>query len=360
MITWILCLHLWTLNGAPLQIASAKDPTRIVISAEMGEGQLKSEPRLDQRNGEQILRLVLLRESGDVGPPILGQYSGKGKRLTFIPRYALTHGQKYKAIFKQGVETIEQEYLVPAKVPTTPAVVDHIYPSANKLPANLLKFYVHFSKPMREGKKIFDQIEILDAAGKPVPSPWRRMELWSDDARRLTLWIHPGRVKRGLKLRDELGPVLKSGGKYSLSISADVIDADGQSLGGSFVKEFDVIEADRQRPLPSTWRLDLPLANSKTALKLNFSEALDRHLCRRLIKVLDSENQPVPGKATMGEGELSWKFVPNANWARAAYEVAIDPILEDLAGNTPARLFDVDIQEPKPKPPTLKLQFELK
>ena len=213
---------------------------------------------------------------------------------------------------------------------------------------------------MREGKDIFDQIEILDSAGKPVSSPWRRMELWSDDARRLTLWIHPGRIKRGLKLREELGAVLKPGGQYSLSISADVMDADGQSLGKAVVKEFEVIEADPQRPLPSTWRVTVPPANSKTALKLHFPEALDRHLCRRLIKVLDSESKQVSGKATVGKDELSWSYVPNTTWARTAHEVVIDPILEDLAGNTPLRLFDVDIQEPKPKPPTLKLQLELK
>lgn len=350
------------LHAETLQILEGENPTRIQVIAEVRTvaGDRSVSEILSQGDGEQLLRLVLLSDSGKQGPPILGQYSRDGARLAFMPRYALTHGQRYKGIFTHEGRTIEKEYLVPANSPSTPAVVDHVYPSANKLPANLLKFYIHFSKPMREGKDIFDQIEILDTSGKTVPSPWRRMEVWSEEASRLSLWIHPGRVKRGLKLREELGPVLNPGGKYSLSISGDVMDAEGQTLGKPFVKEFEVVDADRQSPLPSAWRLTSPAANTVTPLQIHFGESLDRHLCHRLIKVRGLDGTPISGKIRVDDDERSWSFVPDAKWSSPEYEVTIDSILEDLAGNTPVRLFDVDLQERQPEPPPLTLKFRVK
>ncbi|MFN7131543.1 MAG: hypothetical protein ACK4N5_05630, partial [Myxococcales bacterium] len=55
------------------------------------------------------------------------------------------------------------------------------------LPENLLKFYLHFSKPMRPTDAIFEQIELRTEDGKPVAAPWRRTELWSEDGKRLLL-----------------------------------------------------------------------------------------------------------------------------------------------------------------------------
>ena len=41
--------------------------------------------------------------------------------------------------------------------------------------------------------------------------PFRETELWSEDGRRLTLWLHPGRQKTGVNLNTEIGPVLDPG-----------------------------------------------------------------------------------------------------------------------------------------------------
>src|SRR5689334_1054660 len=86
------------------------------------------------------------------------------------------------------------------KVPTplAPApCVEALYPGAATLPANHLKFYVHFSVPMRQGV-FMDYCKLLDDHGRMVPEPFRETELWSEDGRRLTLWLHPGRQKTGV------------------------------------------------------------------------------------------------------------------------------------------------------------------
>ena len=66
-----------------------------------------------------------------------------------------------------------------------------IYPTAHTLPANHLKFYLHFSQPMRQGV-FLDHCRLLDDHDQPVTEPFRETELWNEDGTRLTLWFHPG------------------------------------------------------------------------------------------------------------------------------------------------------------------------
>ena len=61
--------------------------------------------------------------------------------------------------------------------PTPPAVVTKVYPSGDVLPANHLKFYLYFSKPMRGGPDLFQYLRIEDADGKAVYDPWLHDEL---------------------------------------------------------------------------------------------------------------------------------------------------------------------------------------
>ena len=45
----------------------------------------------------------------------------------------------------------------------------------------------------------------------------------------------------------------------------------------------------------------------------------------------------------MGEGEGSWSFAPDAPWRGATHVLAVETRLEDLAGNSLARVFDRDL-----------------
>ena len=55
-----------------------------------------------------------------------------------------------------------------AKVDMAPTTrVDHVYPSADVLPDNQLKFYLHFSAPMRRGEA-WQHIHLLKQDGQPV------------------------------------------------------------------------------------------------------------------------------------------------------------------------------------------------
>ena len=100
-----------------------------------------------------------------------------------------------------------------AEVPRVTA----IYPSGDTLPANLLRMYLHFSKPMKitgnlERIKLFDENnqEVIGAIFNHV------FELWDDQQQQLTLIFDPSRVKTGLQANERMGRALQVGKQYAL------------------------------------------------------------------------------------------------------------------------------------------------
>jgi hypothetical protein len=230
--------------------------------------------------------------------------------------------------------------------PAEEAAVERVYPTADRLPANLLRFYIHFSKPMREEREVFDRIRLLGDDGKEVPDPWRRVELWNEEATRLTLLLHPGRVKLGVALREAMGPVLQTGRAYTLEIGSGLLDAGNRPLGRAFAKRFTAVEDDRSRPAVADWKLGVPRAGTREPLVAAFPEPLDRWLLERCVRVLDGQGTRVPGRLAVGAEERSVSFTPERAWPAGACVLELDDALEDLAGNSPARLFEEDLSAP--------------
>ena len=65
---------------------------------------------------------------------------------------------------------LTQEILL-SKPKTAPTVVTQVYPTADRLPENQLKFYLHFSAPMSRGD-VYKHIKLLDDKGKPLDLPF--------------------------------------------------------------------------------------------------------------------------------------------------------------------------------------------
>lgn len=300
---------------------------------------------LTQDQGERWLRLAVVNGKEE-GPAILAIYERRQDTLYLRPRYALVAGQTYRATLMLGANEIASaEYRVPPRAIGPAAVVEKIYPSGDELPANLLKFYLHFSKAMRESKTVFDHIHLRGPDGKEIADPWRRTELWSEDGKRLTLWIHPGRVKMGVNLREDLGPALEPGRRYTLVIDADLLDADGQALGKEFTKEFHTGPELRAKVRVQDWKVQPPRAGTSQPLTLQFPRPLDRALLERLITVVDDNGTVAASRIEVGVAEQTWAFHPKQPWRAADYSIQVGAQLEDLAGNTPARVFDLDLQK---------------
>ena len=85
------------------------------------------------------------------------------------------------------------------RIQTSPEMPIRISPQAKVLPANTLRFYIHFP---RSGEAHFDrdQLWLLNEEEQVVRDSFLVLsqELWSLDGRRLTVLMEPGRIKRGL------------------------------------------------------------------------------------------------------------------------------------------------------------------
>src|SRR4029077_16843257 len=130
-------------------------------------------------------------------------------RAVLIPGGASREDQPKTAKDLAEAKVVTLEITVPESAAGKPTEVTHVYPTATALPENQLKFYIHFSAPMGRGEA-YEHVHLLDAKGRRDDLPFLELaeELWDASGKRLTLLIDPGRIKRGLKPREDLGPVL--------------------------------------------------------------------------------------------------------------------------------------------------------
>jgi hypothetical protein len=150
----------------------------------------------------------------------------------------------------------------------------------------------------------------------------------------------PGRIKRGVKPLEEIGPSIEEGHRYSLVIDREWPDAAGAPLAAAWAKTFRVTDADRDPIRPADWKIGSVRAGSTDPLLIRFPEPLDAALAQRLIWI-----EGVPGHVTLGPEEREWIFTPERRWEPGTYAVKVDTALEDLAGNKVGRPFDVDTFE---------------
>jgi hypothetical protein len=296
-------------------------------------------------------------------PPLLGTYQIDDEVIRFLPRFPLEPGLRYRANLdlirldklttagvdaaRAGTAELTADYSPPRRAPRPPAHVTHVYPSRSVLPENLLRFYIHFSAPMSRGEA-YHRIRLLDAMGKPVNAPFLELdeELWSRDGTRFTLLLDPGRVKRGLRPREEAGPILEAGRSYQLVIDGGWPDAEGNPLAAPFRKPFRTAPADETSPDPKTWEIRPPAAGSYEPLEVRFPEPLDRAMLDRLVVVQDAGGNTLPGQISVTGEETRWQFKPADPWRSGQYRLVIGTELEDPSGNSVARPFEVDAVGP--------------
>jgi len=162
---------------------------------------------------------------------------------------------------------------------------------------------------------------------------------------RLTLFTHPGRIKRGVQPLEEVGPALQEGKRYTLVIDHAWKDGACSPLKEAFRKTFKVGPPDRDPPDPARWQIESPKSDTRAPLTILFSEPLDRALAERVIRVVNGSGEPVDGKVALEDQERRWSFVPNAPWHTGHYQIRVQTTIEDLAGNNIGKPFDVDVFE---------------
>ena len=296
---------------------------------------------------QELFVIRVARDSKTEAPPLLGTYTIASGELQFVSRYPLSRSVKYAVQVSSsltGTETKPLEFSLLSKPLTMPPSVAAVYPSADVLPENLLKFYIHFSAPMSRGEA-YQRIHLMHE-GSEVKDPFLELgeELWDVDQTRFTLFIHPGRIKRGVKPREIDGLPMTDGKEYSLHIDDSWLGANHQPLSQPFVKKFRIVAADDVQPNPTNWKIATPKANSRQPITLNFNEPLDHAMLNRVLTVRDTAGKPIAGKISIAEHETVWQFIPDEPWKRLTYAIDVATNLEDLCGNSIARAFETKMQ----------------
>jgi hypothetical protein len=297
---------------------------------------------------QAIVRVTVVATQPRTAPPtpvpaVAGAYAVTDRAIVFTPMFGLDPGQPYAVTLNHRGGQLTEVVSLPKPdiAPTT--VVNHVYPSADIVPENQLRLYVHFSAPMgRRGG--LDYIRLLDAAGHEVKGAFLPLdaEFWNGDRTRFTVFFDPGRVKRGVKPNEDLGRSLIAGQRYTLVVSRDWPDAQGLPLKEEFRRTFAAGPEDT-RPLdPKTWRVQPPAGGGRDPLTVVFPEPLDHGLLVRALGVSTAGGAPVNGDAGVDSGETRWTFTPREPWPGGEYRIVVMTILEDLAGNRIGRAFEVD------------------
>jgi hypothetical protein len=221
------------------------------------------------------------------------------------------------------------------RIRTSPEVPIRISPQAKVLPANTLRFYIHFP---RSGEAHFDrdQLWLLNEAEQAVPDPFLVLpqELWSVDGRRLTVLMEPGRIKRGIGTDPSHEPALVVGRTYSL-----VVTALGQTARHTFRVSDPVLEAvDETR-----WRLVSPTAGSLDPAVVHFDRVMDAALCEDEIGVLTPAGEVVQTRVTLAPDGTAARLVPSHPWRAGEHHLVVSERLEDVCGNRLGEALDHDL-----------------
>ncbi len=310
---------------------------------------------LEIKNPGDYLKVYVGTNPTSDTPPIVGNYWTENNLMFFIPKYPPPPGITYSIVFH--ARRLTEDYHLKDELPITftkeayvkdvtlipETEVVTIYPSADTVPSNLLRIYLYFTNPMGS-KDPFEYISLQSDDGVEIEDAFVEVPagLWDRSRKRLTVLIHPGRVKRGIGPRDTMGPVFEKGKSYTLRISGNWEDDKGLPLVNTVEKIYRVTGADRKIVDPVNWTLTSPTIGTFQPLVVDFGEPLDHALINRMITVIDDQGLPVEGKIEAFQEESSISFIPIYHWKSGSYKLLINPKLEDLAGNNLISVFDLE------------------
>lgn len=218
--------------------------------------------------------------------------------------------------------------------------VSVIYPELDSIPENVLKFYIQFSRPMREGD-FLNHIQLVDSKGNNLKGVFfdNVYELWTPNHKQLTILVDPGRVKTGLRENLNSGRAFVAGEKYTLTVNDTWKSIKGTPLIKAFSKTFTAIAADTVPPKVDQISITSIKPNSKEPIEITFNEALDVLQLYEYVSII-SDDAEVSGSLNILNKGKSIQFTPLENWKEQDHNLRIDRRLEDIAANNFSGKFD--------------------
>jgi len=206
-----------------------------------------------------------------------------------------------------------------------------VYPSGSSVPENLLRIEIRLQVPLRAPLDM-SHVKLLDGAGRVIEGAFLDLPLPSADGRRLSILLHPGRVKSGVGANLALGRALQAGAAVTLVI-------DDPAIGPAVSKSWQVTGFDGRRPLPSRWTVISPAAGTRQPLLVRLHSPLSVS-SEALIAVKRANGRRLPGRGLLMDGETTWRFTPAQPWQSGAHVLVAHPDLETPEGNRPCAPFE--------------------
>ena len=219
-------------------------------------------------------------------------------------------------------------------------VID-IYPSADSIPANILRFYIKFSHPMQE-TGILKHIHLSHENGKNITGVFfdNDYELWNKERTVVTILVDPGRVKKGLFANNTMGWAFDVGKTYALTVDSLLLDFNDKHFEKSYTKSFMTVSADTIAPDIKNWTVNVPLSKTNMPLKINFKDNIDHISACTLIQVIDKNKKVISGNIFLKNSEKEWELIPKNHWEKGSYTIIVSSHLEDIVANSIYGVFD--------------------
>lgn len=274
--------------------------------------------------------------------------------LVFEPTFPFAAGVEYRATFDgaafaeryggSAVPNAELDFRLPNGQPAERPRVVALYPSGEVLPENLLRMYLHFSEPMRQGVA-WDHLRLEDDEGREIELGLLELdhELWDPSGSRLTMLFDPGRLKSGLVPNREEGRPFDDRNGVVVIVDGSWRSAGGQALGVEHRARYVVGPPDHDQPRPARWSLRLPAAGSLDPLRIELDGPLDHGMLQGSIAVRH-ETGAVATRVEVDPGEVAIKLVPDEPWPAGSYRLEVNPRLEDPSGNSVRRPFETKLR----------------
>jgi hypothetical protein len=216
-----------------------------------------------------------------------------------------------------------------------------VYPSAAVLPQNLLRLHVFFDEPpFVDG--LMQAVRLFDGNGGEVAHPFLDLPegLWDSTGTRLTLLLHPGRIKSGLAAHSALGSAVQAGQSYRLELDLGLL-AGGRAPGEQVqVSAFSVTKPISSAVDVAAWGTNRPTVGTLEPLHVMFDRSLDRLGLEQAFAVHAPDGHCLPFTLCVGAAETAARLTPLQPWTPGLHRIHLSADLEDVAGNRVAAKFE--------------------
>jgi hypothetical protein len=206
-------------------------------------------------------------------------------------------------------------------------------PSGCVAPANLLRLHILFEIPPDVDLAV-SSARLLDARGDEIVHAFLDLPggLWSADGLRLTLILHPGRIKSGLAAQSAAGAAVTAGRSYRVEIDG----GDGPVQLPLVVGPAVTTAID-----PTAWLVSTPLVASMDPLVVQFDRVMDPVGVEVGLSVRDQLRDSIEGVWLVSKDGRSARFSPAEAWRDSQIALKVASDLEDISGNRLNAAFEI-------------------